>query len=48
MVETRGQPQQKDKVGMKTEGAWEEQGKSLPRGMSLGHRATARGGREKP
>lgn len=48
MVETRGQPQQKDKVGMKTEGAWEEQEKSLPKGTGLGRRATARGGREEP
>jgi len=40
-VETRGQPQQRDKVGMKTEGAWEEQKKSLPKAMGLGHRTTA-------
>lgn len=48
MVETRGQPQQKGKVGMKTEGAREEQRKSLPKGLGLGHRTTARGGREEP
>lgn len=32
MVETRGQPHQKDKVGTKTEGAQEEQRKALPKG----------------
>lgn len=41
-METRGQPQQKDKVGMKT-GAWEKQRKSLPKGMGLGHGYSMRG-----
>lgn len=46
-METRGQSQQKDKVGTKTGGAWEEQGKSLPKGMGLGH-SYERRGREEP
>lgn len=47
MVETREQPQQKDKVGMKTEGAREEQRKSLPKAMGPGHGATAWGGKRR-
>lgn len=41
-METRGQPQQKEKVGMKT-GAWQKQRKSLPKGMGLGHSYRMRG-----